>query len=89
MKIELENKDIEHIVQEVTERIIKTLKPVLVNNGTPDRLMTTTELCDYLQVKEGWVYQQVHSKTIPHLKAGSKLRFRKADIDKYLSNDKK
>ncbi len=89
MKIELENTDIEHIAEVVSGRLLEILKPMLSNSGDADRLMTTENLCKYLQVKEGWIYQQVHSKTLPYLKAGNKLLFRKADIDKYLSNGRK
>ena len=89
MKIELEKADIEHIAEVITDRIMVTLKPMLSNSGDADRLMTTENLCKYLQVKEGWIYQQVHSKTLPYLKAGNKLLFRKADIDKYLPNGRK
>jgi excisionase family DNA binding protein len=88
MKAEL-NIDHQELVKEVTREVIKALKPMLSNNSDGDRLLTTEELCEYLKVDKGWIYQQVHSKAIPFNKAGNKLRFRKTEIDKYLSNGRK
>jgi excisionase family DNA binding protein len=83
------NIDHQELVEEITEKVIAALKPMLSSNADGDRLMVIEELCEYLQVEKGWVYQQVHSKSIPYLKAGGKLRFRKAEIDKYLVKAKK
>jgi excisionase family DNA binding protein len=89
MKAEL-NIDHQELVEEVTREVIKALRPLINPKGRDgDRLLTTNELCDYLRVDRGWVYQQVHSKAIPFHKAGNKLRFRKIEIDKYLSKGRK
>ncbi len=88
MKAEL-NIDTEELEERITQRVIEALKPLLSRNEDSDRILTTGELCEYLLVDKGWVYQQVHSSAIPYLKAGNKLRFRKADIDQYLANGRK
>lgn len=87
MKLELEQADIQAIARDVTSEVLKALMPILDGKGAKDAIFTIEDLCEYLHVEKGWVYQQVHSKTIPYLKAGKHLRFRKTDIDKYLTNN--
>ncbi len=88
MKAEL-NIDHEELVEEVAQRVIEVLQPMLSGNVDADRLMTTNELCEYLKVKREWVYQQRYAGTIPYLKTGNKLYFRRADIDEHLKKHKK
>lgn len=86
MKAEL-NIDTQELVKEITREVVKTLQPLLDGKmEAENKLFTVEDLCAYLQVDKGWVYQQVHSKAIPYLKANAHLRFRKSAIDKYLSN---
>ncbi len=89
MKITLEEADIVAIATETAEKVIEALKLMLSYNAKDDRLMTTDELCEYLKVKRDWVYQQRYAGTIPYLKSGGKLCFRKSEIDEYLKNHKK
>lgn len=86
MKLELEQADIEAIAKEAAQEVLKALQPIMSGKETEDKLLTVDDLCAYLQVDKGWVYQQVHSKSIPYLKANAHLRFRKSAIDKYLSD---
>lgn len=83
MKIELERKDIQAIAQEVAER----LKPLLIQNQ--DILFDVEGLSKYLKVKAQWVYQKVYEGAIPYHKTGKYLRFQKADIDRWLSENGK
>jgi len=84
MRMELEDKEIERIAEKVVER----LKPLLnnSNNSKSDELMDVKGLADYLKVKTSWIYEKVHTKQIPFLKAGRFPRFRKKHIDKWLEN---
>lgn len=50
-----------------------------------DRLLTVAEVANYLRVRPGTVYQWVSRRRIPFLKAGSKVRFRRAEIDDWLA----
>jgi excisionase family DNA binding protein len=84
MKIELETYDIEKIVQGVIEQITPLLSHDSKNNAK--EMMTTEELSVYLNTKEQSIYDKVHAKSIPFLKYGNSLRFRKNHIDMWLIN---
>jgi len=47
--------------------------------------LTINELSIWLNVKTKTLYNMVHTKSIPYLKAGQLLRFRKEDIEKWLT----
>jgi excisionase family DNA binding protein len=49
-----------------------------------DRLKTAQEIADYLQIPLSAVYDLTHRKAIPFLKIGSRLRFRKSEIEAWL-----
>ncbi len=54
------------------------------SNPVPKSIMTPKDLAEYIQVPLSWVYNNIH--TIPHVKLGRLLRFKKADIDKWLDD---
>jgi len=52
-----------------------------------ERLWGIEEVAEYLQLPPSSVYKMTSAKRgalIPHLKLGGRLRFRKADIDRWL-----
>ncbi len=92
MKFEIDDKE---LIKEIVEQVIQRLKPMLNGSHNPkdNALMDVKGLIDYLnskakesQIKESWVYERVHKKTIPFEKAGKFLRFRKKYIDIWLIN---
>lgn len=62
----------------VTRMEEKTLRP-----ATND-LLTIEELADLLGVKVSWLYAQTSAKRIPFLKLGGRLRFRRADVERWI-----
>ncbi len=84
MKIELEASDIERIA----ERVVEQIAPLLRQNSkrNDNELMTVEELAGYLKVKKSTIYDKVHIKSIPFLKHGNTLRFRRKHIDLWLQN---
>jgi len=50
----------------------------------PSSLMTTTEVADYLRVKERTIYEMVSRQTIPFTRATGKLLFPKRLVDAWL-----
>ncbi len=84
MKIELETNDIERIAERVVEQIAPLLRQNSKSND--NELMTVDELASYLKVKKSYIYDKVHSKSIPFLKNGNTLRFRRKHIDLWLQN---
>ncbi len=92
MKIVIDDKD---LIKEIVDQVIQQLKPILIGPSTPkdNVLMDVRGLLEYLngqskdcQIKESWVYDRVHRRTIPFEKAGNFLRFRKKYIDIWLLN---
>jgi excisionase family DNA binding protein len=47
-------------------------------------LLTPDQLCELLQVKKSWLYDEVEAGRLPCLRLGKQLRFRRADIMRYL-----
>ncbi len=85
MKIELEVSDIERIAKRVVEQIAPLLRQNSKSND--NELMTVEEVRKYLEFeKKSSVYDKVHSKSIPFLKNGTLLRFRRKHIDIWLRN---
>ncbi len=82
MTIELTDQEIERIAIAVAER----LKPTSCNGKhQEDVILDVYGLTAYLNVSKQWVYERTHLKEIPHMKIDGQLRFRKKDIDKWLT----
>ncbi|OGW37451.1 MAG: hypothetical protein A2Y97_00065 [Nitrospirae bacterium RBG_13_39_12] len=84
MKTELETQEIEAIA----DKVIEKMKPLLAGNGKSedDVIFDVEGLTQYLKVSKQWIYERTHLKKIAHLKIDGQLRFRKKDIDKWLSS---
>jgi excisionase family DNA binding protein len=62
-----------------------TVKTAL--NGFGDlELLTPDQLCELLQVKKSWLYDQVEGGKFPCLRLGKQLRFRREDVIRYLES---
>ena len=87
MKIEFEPQDIETMAQRVSDILIPTLSHIQRGDGTngSEAILDVKGLDEYLHVTASWFYNQVSLKTIPYFKAGKYPRFRKKDIDKWIS----
>ena len=84
MKIEIDDSK---LVETIVKKVVEEIKPLL--NHKPkndDKLMDVKGLAGYLQVKESWVYEKVHTRHIPFRKAGKFPRFPKKHIDLWLLN---
>lgn len=51
-----------------------------------DHLINIIELAEYLGIKPMTLYAKVSAKEIPHYKVGRLVRFKKKEIDQWLSN---
>ena len=85
MKLEIDETTlIDTIVRKVVEQIIPIIK---CNFESKDNeLMTVDEVAKYLKAKKSTIYDKVHSKSIPFLKHGNTLRFRRKHIELWLQN---
>ncbi len=50
-------------------------------------LLTPVQVADLLQVSRDWVYDNAKAGTLPCVKLGKTVRFRPADLEKYLAGD--
>lgn len=87
MNLQLEQKDLEAIAEQVAKRLL----PLLARASNPkirgeDVIFDVVGLAAYLKVKCSWVYKKASDKEIPYFKVGGYTRFRKSDIDKWLEN---
>lgn len=48
-------------------------------------LLSVAETAIYLGMSKDWVYERLRT-LIPHVKVGGALRFRKEDVDRYISS---
>lgn len=85
MKIEIDDTQ---LINDIVEAVVERLEPLLKQSPktNDNELMDIKGLAEYLKVKESWVYEKIHTKQIPFLKAGRFPRFRKKNIDKWLEN---
>ena len=85
MKIEIDDTV---LIDTIVEKVVERLKPLLNNShkSKVNELMTAEELANYLKAKRSSIYDKVHAKSIPFLKYGNSLRFKKKHIDIWLRN---
>ena len=51
-----------------------------------DQMMTVAELAEYLKMKTVTIYKHAQAGSIPAFKVGSKWRFKKDTIDKWIKD---
>jgi excisionase family DNA binding protein len=49
-----------------------------------DRLLTVDELAEYLRVDRSTVYRFIRDGELPYVTVGTRVRFRRIDIEMYL-----
>ncbi len=77
-------------IQAIAAATAELLKPhLLQSTAEEDVIYDVKGLAAYLRVKEQYVYQRVHTRTIPFFKVGKFPRFRKSMIDKWLEEGAK
>ncbi len=56
----------------------------------PGSLLTVDEVAELLHVPQSWVYEHTRPASrplLPHMKVGKYLRFRRRDIEHFISHD--
>jgi excisionase family DNA binding protein len=55
-------------------------------DANPERLLTISDVAEWLGVSKGWVYDHVTRKQprLPCIRLGEMTRFRKADVEKFI-----
>lgn len=85
MKIEIDDNK---FVDEIVNRVVEQLTPLLSNNSNnhDNESMTVDEVSKYLKVTKSFVYEKIHKKEIPFYKVGRLPRFQKKHIDLWKFN---
>jgi len=60
-----------------------------MGNKAKPSLMTIDELAKYLRMKKVTIYKHAQNHRIPGFKVGSKWRFKKSTIDKWIADKEK
>lgn len=68
----------------ITKTINKAVKQALDDNRDKERLLTLKDTSQYLNLSIQTLYSYTSRKTIPYIKKGKKLLFRKKDLDEWL-----
>ena len=77
----------QELVDEIADKVCERLNPLSLFSSEPnDDIFDVKSLSQYLKVSPQWIYERTHLKEIPHIKKQGILRFRKCDIDKWLSS---
>ena len=85
MKIEIDDSQ---LIDDIVEKVVEKLRPLLSGSckSKDNELMDVKGLAVYLRTKKQSIYDKVCTRSIPFLKYGSSLRFKKKHIDIWLSN---
>jgi len=62
---------------------------LLSKEAVSELLLTTQEAAQYLSVSRSTIYRYVQRNELPNIRKGFGLRFRKSDLDEWLSKDKR
>jgi len=54
-----------------------------------EKLLTVNDLCEWLQVSKSLVYKWVHYGFIPYIKIGEVVRFKEAQIERWIRTREK
>lgn len=71
--------------KEFKKLIKEALREVLQENriNQQDIIMTVKQLTEYTGISGSWIY--AHQNEIPHIKIKKNIRFRKSEIDEWIS----
>ena len=61
----------------------------MTNDPKPDEILTLKEVAAYLKLAERTVYLYSQTGRLPGIKIGSAWRFRRADIDQWLEEQRR
>ena len=61
-------------------------KVVIQVGENGNAIMTLPEVADKMRVSRAWLYKKCKANIIPHLRIGGIIRFRQADLDKWISD---
>jgi len=88
MKTELDAQEIEALALALAPRVVDALRPLLAGRGgqkaADEKIFDVKGLAAYLEVSADWIYKNAEVGDLPHFKCGRYLRFKKAEIEKWV-----
>ena len=82
--IRLEPEEIEAIAEQVANHLEPMIKNGLKAKGAGEPLLDVPELATELGVKPDWIYKKTADRSIPFIKVGRFIKFKKSEIDAWL-----
>ena len=61
-------------------------KTITTGDGTDAQLLDVREAAKHLNMSVSWVYRSVEDGTLPHLRIGSRVRFKRGELDTYIAS---
>ncbi|NUM58137.1 MAG: helix-turn-helix domain-containing protein [Bdellovibrionaceae bacterium] len=52
-----------------------------------EQYLNIDQVAEFLQLPKSWIYERTRNNTIPHYKMGKYLRFKKSDLDTWISKN--
>ena len=86
MKTQFETEELEALAKKVVELIKPILSTASIDKGIEDPIYDVEGIAEYLDVSAGWVYERTCRNEIPFFKMSRFVRFRKSEIDRWLSS---
>ncbi len=90
MELKIDDADVAKITTEIAEAVVKALIPLLAQRqASPEEdFFDVPSLAAFLKVDASWIYQQVHNRKIPFYKVGKYTRFKRSEIEAWLTQQK-
>lgn len=76
------------IISAIAQEVAGMLKPMLAarKQESPDVILSPDQLAEYLGgVSKDWIYGRTAKNELPFIKVGHLVRFRRSEIDRWLS----
>jgi excisionase family DNA binding protein len=83
MQSTLEKEDLTAIAKEVSKLLAPLFKKTEQGSGN-DTIFNLKEISEYIKLPKSWIYRKTSDRTIPFIKAGRYVLFKKPEIDKWL-----
>jgi excisionase family DNA binding protein len=83
MRASLEHEDLTAMAKEVSKLLAPLLKKTEQGSGN-DTIFNLKEISEYIKLPKSWIYRQTSERTIPFIKAGRYVLFKKSEIDEWL-----
>lgn len=83
--VRLESEEVEAIARQVADHLEPIITNGLKSKRTGEPLLDVQELAIDLGVKPDWIYKKTADRSIPFIKVGRFIKFKKSEIDAWLA----